>query len=181
MNKIIPEKLIIHTDGGSRGNPGPSAIGVVIKDEKGNIIKKYGEFLGEKANCFAFSTVPNKARQSAMLSEAKQPIDGQKTNNEAEYEAVIFALKKAKLLFGKDAAKKMQILVKMDSELVKKQLSGEYKIEEERLFPYFIKIWNLKIDFGKVEFQHIPREQNKEADKLVNETLDLQGNKQALF
>lgn len=151
MNKLNSQKLIICTDGGSRGNPGPSAIGVVIKNTDENIIKKYGEFLGEK------------------------------TNNEAEYEAVIFALKKAKALFGKEAAKKTEINIKMDSELVKKQLSGEYKIEEERLFPYFIKIWNLKIDFKKVEFQHIPREQNKEADKLVNEALDALENKQSLF
>lgn len=151
MNKIVPQKLIIHTDGGSRGNPGPSAIGVVIKNEKGNVIKKYGEYLGEK------------------------------TNNEAEYEAVIFALKKAKALFGKEVAGKMEITIKLDSELVKKQLCGEYKIEEERLFPYFIKIWNLKMDFGKVEFQHIPREQNKEADALVNEALDSQTKKASLF
>lgn len=151
MNKLIPEKLIIHTDGGSRGNPGPSAIGVVIKNADGNIIKKYEEFLGEK------------------------------TNNEAEYEAVIFALKKVKALFGKEAAHKMQIIVKMDSELVKKQLSGEYKIEEERLFPYFIKIWNLKMDFKKVEFLHIPREQNKEADALVNQVLNEKESKKSLF
>lgn len=151
MNKLIPEKLIIHTDGGSRGNPGPSAIGVVIKNADGNALKKHGEFLGEK------------------------------TNNEAEYEAVIFALKKVKALFGKEAAHKIQIVVKMDSELVKKQLSGEYKIEEERLFPYFIKIWNLKMDFRKIEFRHVMREENKEADALVNEVLNEQENKQALF
>ena len=69
----------------------------------------------------------------------------------------------------------------MDSELVKKQLNGEYKIEQETLFPYFIKIWNLKMDFRKVEFHHIPREQNKEADKLVNEILDEKENKRTLF
>lgn len=151
VNKLDSQKLIIYTDGGSRGNPGPSAIGVVIKNADGNLIKKYGDFLGEK------------------------------TNNEAEYEAVIFALKKAKALFGKEAVKKMQIVVKMDSELVKKQLNGEYKIEEERLFPYFIKIWNLKMDFEKVEFLHLPREQNKEADTLVNQVLNEKENRQQLF
>ena len=150
-NKLDSKKLTVHTDGGSRGNPGPSAIGVVIKNEDGNLLKKYGEFLGIK------------------------------TNNEAEYEAVIFALKKVKALFGKKAVKKTQINIKMDSELVVKQLNGEYKIEEERLFPCFIKIWNLKMDFGKVEFQHIPREQNKEADELANEILDEKENKQVLF
>jgi len=151
MKKLDTNKIIIYTDGGSRGNPGPSAIGVVIKNTDGNTLKKYGEFLGVK------------------------------TNNEAEYDAVIFALKKVKALFGKEKAKQTEILIKMDSELVKKQLSGEYKIEQETLFPYFIKIWNLKMDFRKVEFHHIPREQNKEADKLVNETLDNQQNKQSLF
>lgn len=151
MKNTSTNKIIIYTDGGSRGNPGPSAIGIVIKNENEEILKKYSEFLGVK------------------------------TNNEAEYEAVIFALKKIKALFGKEKTKKTEINIKMDSELVKKQLSGEYKIEEERLFPYFIKIWNLKMEFRKVEFQHIPREQNKEADKLVNETLDEKENRQSLF
>ena len=77
MGKISsPDKLIIYTDGGARGNPGPAAIGVVIQNEKGNTIKKYGEKIGEK------------------------------TNNEAEYEAVIFALRKLKQLFGKENTKK---------------------------------------------------------------------------
>jgi len=55
---------------------------------------------------------------------------------------------------------------------VASQLNGEYKIEEEKLFPLFIKVWNLKIDFGEVKFKYIPREKNREADRLVNEALD---------
>src|SRR3990167_6480034 len=102
------QKIITYTDGGARGNPGPAALGVVISDEKGRVIKEYGEKLGVK------------------------------TNNEAEYMAVIFALKKMKALFGKEKIKKMEINFKMDSEFVVRQLNGDYKIEEERLFPLFI-------------------------------------------
>ncbi len=136
------EKIIVYTDGGSRGNPGPAAIGVVIKNSAGATLKSYGEPIGEA------------------------------TNNEAEYRAVIFALQKVKMLWGKKRTKDLAIEINMDSELVARQLSGEYKIEEERLFPLFIKIWNLKMDFGEVNFKNVSREKNKEADRLVNEALD---------
>ena len=142
MPKKESGKLIVYTDGGSRGNPGPAALGVVITDEKGHLIKEYGEKLGVK------------------------------TNNEAEYMAVISALKKIKALFGKEKTKKMEIAFRMDSEFVMKQLNGDYKIEEERLFPLFISVWNLKFDFGEITFSHVPREKNREADRLVNEALD---------
>lgn len=136
------EKIITYTDGGSRGNPGPAALGVVICDAKGNILKEYGETLGIR------------------------------TNNEAEYEAVVSALRKAKALFGKERTKKMEVEMRMDSELVMKQLTGKYRMENEKLIPLFMQIWNLKFDFGKVSFHHIPREKNKEADKMVNGALD---------
>ena len=115
---------------------------MVIFDEKGNIIKSYGERLGIK------------------------------TNNEAEYAAIVSALKKIKALFGKEKTKKMTVEMRMDSELAMKQLTGQYKIEAERIFPLFIAVWNLKMDFAKVSFSHVPREKNKEADKMVNEALD---------
>ena len=137
----MKNKIIIYTDGGSRGNPGQAAIGVVIEDGSGHD-KKYGEKIGVK------------------------------TNNEAEYEAVVFALKKVKQIFGKEKTKQMEIEMRMDSQLVARQLGGEYRIEEERLFPLFIKIWNLKFDFGKIVFKHIPRERNREADRMLNEALD---------
>ena len=136
------KKIIIYTDGGSRGNPGPAALGVAIYDAKSHPIKLYGEKLGTK------------------------------TNNEAEYMAVVSGLKKVKALFGKDKVKKMHVEIRMDSELVKKQLSGEYRTEQEHLFPFFMAIWNLKLDFASVTFVHIPREKNREADRMVNETLD---------
>jgi ribonuclease HI len=136
------EKIIVYTDGGARGNPGPAAAGVVICDGKEKIIKKYSKSIGIS------------------------------TNNEAEYQAVIFALQKIKQLFGKEKTGEMGIEIRMDSELVARQLNGKYKIEEERLFPLFIKVWNLKIDFGSISFVEIPREKNREADRLVNEELD---------
>lgn len=138
-------KIIIYTDGGSRGNPGPAAIGVVFCNEKGQTIKKYGEYLG------------------------------QATNNEAEYQAVIFALKKFKALFGGRLAKSAEVEVRTDSELLVKQLNGEYKILEPEIQQLFVQTWNLKLDFKKVKFRHVPRESNKEADRLVNEALDNQG------
>lgn len=140
------EKIIIYTDGGSRGNPGPAGIGAVIVNEKGKILKEYSNFLGVK------------------------------TNNEAEYEAVIFGLKKIKALLGKEKIKNTEIEFRLDSQLIARQLNGQYKIEEERLFPLFIKIWNLKMGFGPIIFTEIPREQNKEADRLANQAMD-EGNK----
>ena len=136
------KKLIVFTDGGSRGNPGPGAIGVVICDENSTILKKYSEHIGD---C---------------------------TNNEAEYQGVILALKKTKALYGKNKIKNLEIEIRSDSELLIKQLNGEYKILEPGIQSLFIKVWNLKIDFGKLEFDLIPREKNKEADRLVNEELD---------
>ena len=142
--KLVPEKLVVYTDGGARGNPGPAAIGVVLADAAGHPSKRYAKTIGVR------------------------------TNNEAEYEAVLFALQKARALFGKAKIKSMDIEVRMDSELVARQLNAEYKIEEERLWPLFIKIWNTRLDFGKLSFTFIHREMNMEADRLVNEALDKQ-------
>lgn len=138
-------KVIIYTDGGSRGNPGPAAIGVIFTDEKGKVIKEYAQKIGRA------------------------------TNNEAEYEAVIFALGKTKLLFGKKKAKTMEVEIRMDSEFVAKQLNGQYKILDRKIEELFLRTWNLKIDFGKVVFKYIPRSENREADKLVNRALDYKG------
>lgn len=136
------EKIIIYTDGGSRGNPGPAAVGYVILDAKGAILKAAGETLGRK------------------------------TNNEAEYEAVIRALKKLKALVGKEHTKTMAVEIRADSELLVRQLNHEYKIESETVIPLFIQIWNLMLDFGGIVFTHVPREQNREADRMVNQALD---------
>lgn len=137
------KKIIIYTDGGSRGNPGPAAIGVIFCNEKEQAIKKYGEYLGDKL-----------------------------TNNEAEYQATIFALKKFKALFGKKLAENTDVEIRSDSELLVSQVNGEYKILGEKIQPLFLELWNLRLDFKKVKFKRISREKNKEADRLVNEALD---------
>ena len=85
---------------------------------------------------------------------------GIKTNNEAEYAGVVGALKK------------INVEVRMDSELVCRQLNGIYKVEKEHLWPFFMAIWNLRGDFASIRFVHVPREDNKEADKMVNLALD---------
>lgn len=146
------KKIIIYTDGGSRGNPGKAAIGVVFCNEMGQEIKKFSEYLGNGI-----------------------------TNNEAEYRAVIFALKKFKSVFGSQLAKASQVEIRSDSKLLVNQINGEYKIEHEMMQKLFMEVWNLKIDFQEVKFKAIAREKNKEADRLANEALDGQLANQALW
>jgi ribonuclease HI len=136
------QKIIVYTDGASRGNPGPASIGVIINNAKGQVLKEYSKAIGKT------------------------------TNNEAEYQAAIFALKKIKALFGKKKVKDYDVLIKSDSQLLVSQLTGKYKIKESNIQKLFIQAWNLMIDFGKVDFEYIPREQNKLADRLANEALD---------
>lgn len=141
-----PNKIIVYTDGGARGNPGPAGIGVVITDEKGGVLKEISKFLGVQ------------------------------TNNWAEYEAVILGLQELKKIFGKEKVRELAVEIRTDSELVAKQLQGAYQIKEETLFPQFIKVWNMRItDFPHLKFFHIPREKNKEADRLANRAMDDQG------
>lgn len=132
------EKIVMYTDGGSRNNPGPAAVGVYLE----TLHKQFGHYIGNK------------------------------TNNEAEYQAVIFGLKKIKQLAGKDKIRNIEVECFLDSELVERQLNHIYKIKEENIQKLFIEVWNMMLDFGKVSFYHIPREKNKIADKLVNEALD---------
>ena len=94
------------------------------------------------------------------------------TNNFAEYEAVIVALSELKKLYGKKVSE-IEFEFRMDSELVQKQLSGEYQIKEESLYPQFIKISNARVkDFPNISFNHIRREENNLADGLANEAMD---------
>lgn len=96
------------------------------------------------------------------------------TNNEAEYQAIILALEKAKMLKAK------QINFFLDSELAVKQLNHQYKVKNEKIIPLFIKIWNAMLDFDKISFSHIPREKNREADSLVNKILDSEARQKTL-
>ncbi len=73
----------------------------------------------------------------------------------------------------------MEIEIRTDREFVAKQLNGQYKVLDRKIEHQFLKTWNLKIDFGKIIFKHIPRSENREADKLVNRALDYRGEKGA--
>lgn len=142
---------IIYTDGGSRGNPGHSAVGVVIQTAKAETVKKYGEYIGEG------------------------------TNNEAEYAAPISALKKLKSMIGKQKAKKAKVRMIMDSELLVQQITGKYKVTEPRIQKLFLELWNLKTEFAQISFEGVSRNQNTEADELVNEALDAENRNGTLF
>ena len=110
--------------------------------------------------------------QGDGLNKSYGEYIGEATNNEAEYQALIFALKKTKSLLDKLSAKQAELECFLDSELIVKQLNHQYKIENERMQVFFLQVWNLMLDFSKVVFKHIPREQNKEADAMVNQAID---------
>ncbi len=129
-------KLILFSDGGARGNPGPAGIGVVIFNENKEQIAEISEYIGET------------------------------TNNQAEYRAIIAALGKASQLGAKD------LECFLDSELVVKQLNGEYKVKNKDLQSRFFEVKSLLSNFSSVRFSHVRREANKLADALANKAMD---------
>lgn len=133
----------LYTDGGSRGNPGLAGVGVVVMDAKNNVVKKEYKAFGIM------------------------------TNNEAEYWAVIEGLQLLKKIFKQTEIKNKHFELRLDSELVARQLQGKYQIKDERLGVLFIKVWNLRVkDFPQLTIKHIPREENKMADALANMAMD---------
>lgn len=100
-----------------------------------------------------------------VIKEISKTI-GETTNNQAEYQAIIAGLEAAKDL----GAESVECF--LDSELVVKQLKREYKVKNKELAPLFLKVHNLSVQFKKISYTHVPREKNKEADRLVNEALD---------
>ncbi len=130
--------LYVYSDGGSRGNPGPSAIGVVFYDKNKNKIAEYKECVGD---C---------------------------TNNQAEYKAIIKALELA------TAHCRKKLMCFMDSELVVKQLSGAYRIKNEKLRELFYILKDRERAFEEVVYNHTKRTNQfiQHADKLVNDALD---------
>lgn len=132
----MARELIVHTDGGSRGNPGPAAAGFVIDDSKGNRLAGKAFFLGET------------------------------TNNVAEYTALIKSLEAA----GQMGAETLTVFC--DSELVVKQFKGQYKVKSEQIRPLYEQVQTLTAQFSNCRVQHVRREKNKEADRLVNLALD---------
>lgn len=136
FERVIPMKLILYTDGGARGNPGPAGAGVVLKDSYKKTIKEVGAYLGV---C---------------------------TNNEAEYKALVLGMQAA---LKKGAT---ELTCYLDSELIVKQLNGEYKVKNPRMKVFYGEVRELEGKIGKVVYRHVKRDKNKEADALVNEVLD---------
>ncbi len=134
----MSERLLIFSDGGARGNPGPAAIAFIALNGDGQTVRADSCFIGIH------------------------------TNNQAEYEALLLALK-----FALDQ-KAQEVICHLDSELVVKQLNGEYSVKNYELQQLWQKIQALKRNFRKISFVNVPRTnlQTQRADALVNKTLD---------
>ena len=135
-------QFFIHADGGARGNPGPAGAGAIIRDELGTTVAAVSKFLGHR------------------------------TNNFAEYEAVIAAFEALSKKVGKGKIGATEVVVKMDSELVVKQMQGLYKVKHPVLKEQWARLAALAGAFKSVSFTHIPRAQNADADALANEAMD---------
>lgn len=129
-------RLVVNVDGGSRGNPGPAAIGIVIRNADGEVI-----------------------------ADAAEPI-GTATNNVAEYRALIRGIE----LAAEHGATELSL--RGDSELVVKQVRGEYRVKDVNLKPLHADARSKLSSFSKWSFDHVRREENAEADALVNQALD---------
>ena len=127
-------RAVIHTDGASSGNPGPSGVGAVVK------------FKGK-------------------THKIAEPI-GIATNNIAEYTSLLKALELALELGAREAE------VYMDSELVVRQMKGQYKVKNEGLKPLYKRAHKLSSKFKEFSISHVPREENKEADRLSKKALE---------
>jgi ribonuclease HI len=136
----MSERLLIYSDGGARGNPGPAAIAFIAQNEKGETVAADTRFIGVH------------------------------TNNQAEYEALLFALKYAV------EANAFEVACYLDSELIAKQVNGEYAVKDNLLIQYWRKVREIKACFRKIDFYNVRRShpQIQRADELVNETLDKQ-------
>lgn len=141
-------RLVIYTDGGARGNPGPAGIGVAMYRKGAKVTKE-----------------PKGAKDLELVEKWGRYI-GETTNNQAEYQALLAALQRARELGA------TEVDCMMDSELVVKQLNREYKVRDPDIAVIFVKVWNETLYFKRITFQHIPRERNKEADKMVNAAID---------
>jgi ribonuclease HI len=129
-------KLVVHVDGGARGNPGPAAIGVVVSDAAGVLLEQHGERIGET------------------------------TNNVAEYRALLCGLSRARALGASE------VEVVGDSELVAKQVNGQYKVKHAGLKPLHAEALRALGGFAAWRVRTVPRAQNAAADALVNAALD---------
>ena len=130
------QKVVVHVDGGARGNPGPAAVAAVATSPSGDEL----------------------AERSAFIGEA--------TNNVAEYRALLLGLALARQLGAGD------VELVNDSELVARQIGGEYKVKHAGLRPLFVQAMRELREFDRWSVRSVPREGNARADELVNEALD---------
>ena len=130
-------RLLIHTDGAARGNPGPAGAGAVLRD----------------------------VVSGAIVAEIAEPL-GRATNNVAEWAAVRFALEEARRLGA------THVDLRMDSELVARQINGIYRVKHPDLKPIHAAVMELLRAFDGYTVSHVPRELNKDADRLSNVAID---------
>jgi len=131
-----PDLIVVHIDGGARGNPGPAGYGVVVHDAQGKKLASWSEFLGHR------------------------------TNNFAEYAALIAALEFAL----RHQHKALRVL--SDSELLVRQWRGLYRVRSPELRTLYEKARALARKLEYFEIQHVPRARNREADRLANQAMD---------
>ena len=137
------ERFVTHTDGGARGNPGPAGSGAVIERMVDGTLE--------------------------LVEEVSEWL-GETTNNVAEYKAVIFALESVK---RHAVALPVVVDAYLDSQLIAEQMAGNYRVRNEGLKPLYNRVRELVTELGgAVTFEHVPRAQNKHADRLVNEAID---------
>ena len=129
-------RLTIFADGASRGNPGLSSIGALIRSDKGEAVARISQKIGRA------------------------------TNNQAEYRALITALEEAIRLGGE------QVEIRMDSQLVVRQVRGQYRVKSPSIKPLYQQVITLLSKLTGFTITHIPRRQNQEADSLANKALD---------
>lgn len=154
----MSKNLIFFADGGSRGNPGPSACGFVIYEFSNTEFKDLNNLNLDKY------------KKDFKLIERKGEFLGIKTNNQAEWQGLILGLDKILQLFPKE---KINLKIFLDSQLVVRQAIGQYKVKNPGLQELFTKFKGLIKNFENYQIDHVYREQNKEADKMVNQALDL--------
>jgi ribonuclease HI len=128
--------IIANIDGGARGNPGPAAYGVVVRNAQGEVVKEWGEYLGIQ------------------------------TNNVAEYSGLLAALEYA----VRENRKSVKVL--SDSELLVRQMRGQYKVKNPALRELYDRAQALTRKLEHFSIEHVLRERNREADRLVNQVLD---------
>jgi ribonuclease HI len=149
-------KLLLNTDGGSRGNPGPAAYGYVIQDITSGA--------GLPATVGASAT-----SGAGMILEKCGKYIGITTNNIAEYEALLHGVK-----WVVDNEPEAELVIKMDSLLIVNQIKGLFKVKNPGLLPKYLEVKKLLATLKKYEISHTYREGNSVADGLVNEALDAQ-------